>query len=159
MTVAGQSAGASNTAALLSMPAAKGLFDRVIMQSSGSLAAPSLTPLANAEEKSEAAITEAFGKEMTLEELRALPAFELMDPDVYSTIWSACRGNKDDGKTFNTTAPDFTGIDVMIGNCSDESTSLSGKPDGTLDPDTFYADLKSKWATCTRSMTPTPSLP
>lgn len=145
MTVAGQSAGASNTAALLSMPAAKGLFDRVIMQSSGSLAAPSLTPLATAEEKSEAAITEAFGKEMTLEELRALPAFELMDPDVYSTIWSACRGNKDDGKTFNTTAPDFTGIDVMIGNCSDESTSLSGKPDGTLDPDTFYADLKSKW--------------
>ena len=145
VTVAGQSAGASNTAALLSMPAADGLYDRVIMQSSGSLAAPSLTLLADAEAKTKAAITTAFGKEMTLEELRALPAEDLMNPAVYSTLWNACRGNKDDGKTFRTGAPDFTGIDVMMGNCSDEMTSLGGTPTGTLDTDKFYADLKAKW--------------
>ena len=145
VTVAGQSAGASNTAALLSMPAADGLYDRVIMQSSGSLSAPSLTPLADAEAKTKAAVTTAFGEEMTLEELRALPAEKLMDPAVYSTLWNACRGNKDDGKTFRTGAPDFTGIDVMMGSCSDEMTSLGGTPTGTLDTDKFYADLKAKW--------------
>lgn len=144
VTVAGQSAGGMNTAAILSMPAAQGLFDRIILQSGGSLAAPSLTPLATAEEKAAAALEKTLGTS-DLAELRAMDASEFMDSSIYSTIWYSCSGNKDDGKTFTTGAPDLEGIDVMIGSCSDESTSLAGKPDGTLDKDTFYSNLKSKW--------------
>ena len=144
VTVAGQSAGGMNTAALLSMPAAKGLFDRVILQSGGSLGALSLTPLATAKEKAAAALEETLGTS-DVEELRAMDVSEFMDPAVYSTIWYSCSGNKDDGITFTTGAPDLSGIDVMIGSTSDEMTSLMGKPDGTLETETFYTNLQTKW--------------
>lgn len=73
VTIAGQSAGAMNVTALLRTPLAKGFFNRAIIQSgfSGLLAeegADIYKPLAAKEAADKAAVTKAFGKEMSLAE-------------------------------------------------------------------------------------------
>jgi para-nitrobenzyl esterase len=56
VTVFGESAGATITANLLTSPMAKGLFDKAIIESTGSLPTPA-TPLVRAEEQGVAAMT------------------------------------------------------------------------------------------------------
>ncbi|MFC3079725.1 carboxylesterase/lipase family protein [Phenylobacterium terrae] len=74
VTVFGESAGATITANLLTSPMARGLFDKAIVQSTGSLPTPG-TPLAAAEAFG-ARLASALGlpgAEATVEQLRALP--------------------------------------------------------------------------------------
>jgi len=78
VTVFGESAGATITANLLTSPMAKGLFDKAIIESTGSLPTPA-TPLAQAEEQGVAAMT-ALGlpANATVEQMRALSADALI---------------------------------------------------------------------------------
>ena len=75
VTLFGESAGATMVANLLTSPQAKGLFQKAIIESTGSLPTPA-TPLAKAEEAG-AALASAHGlpgKDATLQQLRAIPA-------------------------------------------------------------------------------------
>ena len=75
ITVFGESAGATITANLLTSLMAKGLFDKAIIQSTGSLPTPA-TPLDQAEEQGVAAMTALglAGADVTVEKMRALSA-------------------------------------------------------------------------------------
>lgn len=73
VTIMGQSAGASNVTALTYSPLAKGLFNKAIAESSMSVNSTITT-----QEAREEAGTKAFGN-YTLEQLRAMPAYELME--------------------------------------------------------------------------------
>jgi para-nitrobenzyl esterase len=75
VTVFGESAGATIVANLLTSPLAKGLFDKAIVQSTGSLPTPA-TPLDRAEESGVKAMAALGidGASATPESLRALPA-------------------------------------------------------------------------------------
>jgi len=75
VTVFGESAGATITANLLTSPQATGLFDKAIVQSTGSLPTPA-TPLEKAEEQGVAALTALGlpGADTTLAQMRSLPA-------------------------------------------------------------------------------------
>jgi len=75
VTLFGESAGATMVANLLTSPLAKGLFQKAIVESTGSLPTPA-TPLMKAEEAG-AALASAHGlagKDATLEQLRAIQA-------------------------------------------------------------------------------------
>jgi para-nitrobenzyl esterase len=75
VTLFGESAGATMVANLLTSPLANGLFQKAIVESTGSLPTPA-TPLAKAEEAG-VALASAHGlpgKDATLEQLRAIPA-------------------------------------------------------------------------------------
>jgi para-nitrobenzyl esterase len=120
--VFGESAGATITANLLTSPMAKGLFDKAIIQSTGSLPTPA-TPMAQAEEqgiKSMAAL--GLNGEATVEQLRALSA------DAIIANRAAGRGERTilDGRVKTQSILDSftsgTAIDVptIIGTNSDE---------------------------------------
>ncbi|HVF18528.1 MAG TPA: carboxylesterase family protein, partial [Steroidobacteraceae bacterium] len=75
VTLFGESAGATMVANLLTSPHTKGLFQKAIIESTGSLPTPA-TPLAKAEEAG-AALASAHGlpgRDATIEQLRAIPA-------------------------------------------------------------------------------------
>jgi para-nitrobenzyl esterase len=75
ITLFGESAGATMVANLLTSPQTKGLFQKAIIESTGSLPTPA-TPLAKAEDAG-AALASAHGlpgKDATIEQLRAIPA-------------------------------------------------------------------------------------
>lgn len=79
VTLFGESAGATMVANLLTSPLAKGLFQKAIIESTGSLPTPA-TPLAKAEEAG-AALATAHGlpgRDATLEQLRAIPADKII---------------------------------------------------------------------------------
>lgn len=73
VTLFGESAGATMTANLVTSPLAKGLFEKAIFQSTGSLPTPG-TPLAAAEARGEASAKALGLPDATAEQLRALPA-------------------------------------------------------------------------------------
>jgi para-nitrobenzyl esterase len=75
VTLFGESAGATMVANLVTSPKAKGLFQKAIIESTGSLPTPA-TPLTKAEEAGVAlAIAHGLsGKDATAEQLRAIPA-------------------------------------------------------------------------------------
>jgi para-nitrobenzyl esterase len=167
VTISGQSAGAFNVTALLRTPLAKGLFKRAIIQSgfNGLLTdkkAPVYYPLKDQEAACKQAITAAFGKEMSLADLRAIPAEDFMTrktPDgkqsVYDAITNAALahgfGYTLDGYVFTEQSVDLTregaldGIDLIIGGASDEFTSLFGGEDKTMAPDAFASTMKAAY--------------
>ncbi len=140
VTIAGQSAGARNVTQLLRTPLAEGLFNKAIIQSGTQGFMPIGFPsLAEKEAADKEMITEAFGKEMTLEELRALPAEYFMNTktaDGSETLFNALntRGTVLDGYVFTEESIDLMkdgaldGVDIMIGGTSDERTSLVSGP-------------------------------
>jgi para-nitrobenzyl esterase len=75
VTLFGESAGATMVANLLTSPKAKGLFQKAIIESTGSLPTPA-TPLSNAEEAGvELATAHGLpGREATVAQLRSIPA-------------------------------------------------------------------------------------
>ncbi len=73
VTLFGESAGATMTANLVTSPLAKGLFEKAIFQSTGSLPTPG-TPLAVAEARGEASAKALGLPDATAQQLRALPA-------------------------------------------------------------------------------------
>lgn len=79
VTVFGESAGGSSILALLATPAAKGLFDKAIVESGGGWQKPG--GLAVEEAKGVERMTRAGvpGNDATLEQLRAVPADKLVD--------------------------------------------------------------------------------
>jgi para-nitrobenzyl esterase len=167
VTISGQSAGAFNVTALLRTPLAKGLFRRVIIQSgfNGLLTdgkAPVYFPLKDQEAACEQAITAAFGKKMSLAELRAIPAEEFMTrmtPDgkksVYDAVTKAALahglGCTLDGYVFTEESVDLKrkgaldGIDIVIGGTSDEYTSLFGGENNTMVPEAFASNMKAAY--------------
>jgi carboxylesterase type B len=78
VTVAGQSAGASDIALLLGSPLAKGLFQRAIMESGGAPGGGGARPLV-ASQAAGAKFAEAKGAH-SIEDLRAVPGKELFAP-------------------------------------------------------------------------------
>jgi len=122
VTVFGESAGATITANLLTSPLAKGLFDKAIIQSTGSLPTPA-TPLAQAEEQGVAAMTAlGLSADASIEAMRALSA------DAIIANRLASRGERTilDGRVKTQSILDSfasgTAIDVptIIGTNSDE---------------------------------------
>jgi para-nitrobenzyl esterase len=122
ITVFGESAGATITANLLTSPMAKGLFDKAIIQSTGSLPTPA-TPLDKAEGQGSAAMT-ALGvpADASIDAMRTLPA------DAIIANRAAARGERTilDGRVKTQSILDSfasgNAIDVptIIGTNSDE---------------------------------------
>jgi para-nitrobenzyl esterase len=78
VTVFGESAGATMTANLLTAPMAKGLFDKAIIESTGSLPTPG-TPLEEAEKRGVAAMKElGLPEDASAADMRNLPARDIM---------------------------------------------------------------------------------
>ena len=157
VTIGGQSAGAKNTTALLSSPLAKGLFQRGIIQSGFSGFLGSQIPsLAKMEADCAAVIEAAFGKPMTLEELRAVPAEDFLirrTPDgsasLYDAISKICKWYTLDGYVFTEEsinllkAGALNGYDIMIGGTSNEYGSLMGGANNTMPMTEFAAKMQA----------------
>lgn len=165
VTIAGQSAGAMNVTALLRTPLADGLFNRAIIQSGfyGLLTAQGASaykPLKATESQAENAVTKAFGKEMSLDELRALPAEYYMTTktaDGTQTLYDALTaaslqggGYILDGYVFTEESVDLMrdgaldGIDIMIGGTADEMTSLVPGP-SNMSMEDFQNTMKATY--------------
>lgn len=152
VTIAGQSAGAMAVTCLLRTPLAKGLFRGAIVQSGfngflpklGGLGADFRT-LAEAEAQAVAGLKEAFGHEVTVEELRAIPTEDFFQPapnpkpgmggkpmSLLAQLSQAAGNMTIDNYVFteesvNLLAPSsLDGINIMMGGTSDEATSLFG---------------------------------
>lgn len=167
VTISGQSAGAFNVTALLRTPLAKGLFKGAIVQSgfNGLLTARGAlvyTPLKDQEAACQAAVTAAFGKEMSLADLRAIPAADYLTrktADGKQSLYNAITGvalarglgYALDGYVFTEQSVDLSrsgaldGIDLMIGGASDEMTSLFGDPNGKMGLDSFTSAMKKTY--------------
>jgi len=159
VTIGGQSAGASNTVALLRSPLAEGLFQRAVIQSTGSGILPGeFAQLEEREAANAAALEEIFGRPMSLADLRAVPAedflttkvgeeqtmlFNAFDAAVVSPPWTL------DGVAFTEESIDLLrpgaldGIDILIGATADERTSTVGDPNGTMTEEEFAAAMQN----------------
>lgn len=158
VTIAGQSAGAMSVTCLLRSPLAKGLFQKVIIQSgfNGFLNMPGLgndfRPIRDAEKQNEEALAEIFGRKMTLADLRAIPTADLLKPGPHEK--KDAEGNQMslfmemslavgqmvmDGYVFTEESIDLLrkenleGIQIMMGGTTDEATTLIGDYLYTLD--------------------------
>lgn len=165
VTIAGQSAGAMSVKAMLSTPLAKGLFKRAIIQSdlNGYLNKPEnraygvyfgdlgYSDLAASEVSSEKTLKEVFGKNITLKELRKMPATAFTNPAVFGKLNAAAGWMKLDGYVFTKESLDLmangkmNGINIMIGGTSDEEASLWGVPGTTMKISDFYKLQKEKF--------------
>jgi para-nitrobenzyl esterase len=165
VTIAGQSAGAMNVTALLRTPLADGLFNRAIIQSGfyGLLTAQGASvykPIKATEVEVKKAVTKAFGKEMSLDELRSLPAEYFMTTktaDGTETLYDALTeaslqggGYILDGYVFTEESVDLMregaldGIDIMIGGTADEMTSLVPGP-SSMSMEDFQHTMKATY--------------
>lgn len=108
--------------------------------------------LAEKEAAAVAALPEIFGKEMTIEDLRAIPGEDFiteMAADGETTLFwalnNAMGGNTLDGVVFTEEGNDLLapgaleGLDIMIGGTSTEFSSLIGSPEMTMTFDEFDA--------------------
>lgn len=170
VTIAGQSAGAMNVTALLRSPLAKGLFQNAIIQSgfSGLLTAEgtlAYSDMETVQQQAEQTIKEAMGlpEETTSEELVAelrshdaqyymeTPSAVNEDQVLYDAITNASSSYVIDGYVFTEESVDLTrpgaldGINIMIGGTSDEMTSLSGDPEGTMSLEDFAAAMEARY--------------
>ena len=157
VTIGGQSAGAGDTTALLRTPLADGLFKRAAIISGIGGFFDAFGPpktLAQAEAAGQEAIRNVFGKDMTLEELRAIPADEFMNgmsadgsTTIYKALNSAVNGHVVDGYVYTDElwnlldAGSLDGYDIMIGGTSNETSSLWGNPEGTMSMEDFAAAM------------------
>jgi para-nitrobenzyl esterase len=170
VTIAGQSAGAMNVTALLRSPLAKGLFQGAIIQSgfSGLLTADGAAAYKKMEDvqaAAEPAIIEAMGlpedttSEELVAELRSHDAQYYLDTvsavddsqTLYNVITNLSSTYVIDGYVFtedsvNLNAPGaLDGLNIMIGGCSDEMTSLMGDPEGTMSVEDFNAQMEATY--------------
>jgi len=153
VTIGGQSAGSTNTITLLRSPAAKGLFHRAVIESNQTSFLPIKLPtLAEQEAKNEKALQDIFGKPMNVADLRAIPAADFLttkigDRNLMTALNATVKTYVIDGQTLTQEGLDLLkpgaldGIDVLIGNNSDEATSLYGTPDGTMSEADFAAAM------------------
>ncbi len=170
VTISGQSAGAMNCTALLRSPLAEGLFDGAIIQSgfSGLLTAPgelAYDDMKTVQDSAEETVIAAMGlpedttPEELVEELRSHDADYYMetmsavneDENLYNAITNASSSYVIDGYVFTEESVDLSregaldGINIIIGGCSDESTSLWGDPEGTLSLEDFDAAMTAAY--------------
>lgn len=136
VTIMGESAGAASVSALLTMPRAKGLYVRAIMES-----APVLRPQLNAAQAQSAGTQYAAGQ--TLAQLRAAPAADLLrripplDPDTRSDV-AITFGPIADGVVLPDERETYaqgreTVVPLIIGNNADEGSFFArGVPVKTL---------------------------
>ena len=153
VTISGQSAGAMAVTCLLRTPLAKGLFRGAIVQSGFNgflnggkgIGARSFRTLQEAEQQAKEGLAEAFGHEVTLEELRAIPTEDWLKPgpnpkpgmmgqpmSLLAQLSQAAGNMVLDGYVFTEDSVDLLkpgnldGINIMMGGTSDEATSLFG---------------------------------
>lgn len=152
VTIAGQSAGAMAVTCLLRTPLAKGLFRGAIVQSGFNGFLPNLggigasfRTLAEAEAQAVESLKEAFGHEVTVEELRAIPTEDWLKPgpnpkpgmmgqpmSLLQQLSQAAGNMVIDDYVFTEDSVDLLkpgnldGINIMMGGTADESTSLTG---------------------------------
>lgn len=164
VTIGGQSAGSRNVYSLLRAVPAKGLFKRVVMQSTFRIGPADEAPAADAETKNAAEIEKIFGKPMSLADLRAIPAQRFFEPVsasddrlLYYALRSAINGDTIDDKMITQQSVDLMrdgaldGIDILTGANADERTSLQGGPDKTMPLEEYAAWMEERygpqWAT------------
>jgi para-nitrobenzyl esterase len=157
ITIGGQSSGAENVVALIRSPLAKGLFKRAFISSSFTGFLPGKNVAAEQKTKAnQEAVNRLFGKEMTLNDLRAIPAAALLEPwngrnSLYGQLAASTVTRQFytvDGKTFTDDSIDllrpgvFDGLSIMIGQTADELTSLRGGTDKELSEEEFRAAIQ-----------------
>jgi para-nitrobenzyl esterase len=171
VTIGGQSAGSRNVGMLLRTPMAKGLFHRAVMESAtGGLLDTKFPSLADKELSNKAAIEEVFGKPMSLADLRAVPAEDLIktkvgDKNLFYALHAKVGQHIVDGTVLTEQSANLlrdgalSGIDILIGANADERTSLDGKPDGTLPEEPFASTMQKTygegWKTAYKASDPT----
>ena len=151
VTIGGQSAGSRNTAMLLRVPGARGLFHRAVMESNSSgLLDTEFSKLVEKEKQNAEGLEKLFGKSMSLADLRAISAEDLIHKtigsdgkSIYSAIHAVVGQHILDNNVFTEDSVNLRkqgvldGVDIMIGSNSDERTSLDGGPDKTMSLDDF----------------------
>ncbi len=161
VTIGGHSAGGLNTYNLLRNESARGLFKRAILLSTYKFDPLRITTPEKAFEHNQAAINAAFGKEMTLADLRALDASEFFKPvaaeDDDTTIFMKLSnflsgelyGSTLDGVIYTEESVDdmrpgaLDGIDIMVGATANELTPYGPGPGGKM-PIEAYEGYMSK---------------
>ncbi len=130
VTIAGQSAGAGNSTALMTSPLAKGLFHQAIMDSSFGALGTRVT-LEKTQENCEAYLKEKGYENLTVEELRGLPTSAFMSEntpktEVYGKGFSPCT----DGYVLTETPKEFflkegalEGKNLLFGSNSGEGNA------------------------------------
>lgn len=170
VTISGQSAGAKNVTALLRTPLAEGLFQNAIIQSgfSGLLSqegTPVFEDMETVQTEAEATVKKAMGlpeettSEELVKELRSHDAQYYMDTKsaeddtltLYDAITKASSKFVIDDYVFTEESVDLSregaldDINIMMGGTSDEQTSLTGDPAGTMTPEEFDSSMKEKY--------------
>lgn len=170
VTISGQSAGAMNVTALLRSPLAKGLFQNAIIQSGfAGLLSPAGEPIyqdmEDVQETAEDTIKKAMGlpdeitSEELVKELRSHDAQYYMETKsveddtltLYDTITRASSKYVIDDYVFTEESVDLSregaldGINIMMGGTSDEQTSLSGDPEGTMTQEEFASSMEAAY--------------
>jgi len=149
VTIGGQSAGGMDTRVLLSTPSADGLYKRAIMQSSFGYAVCPIkgNSLQVAESLGSAAMKKLFGDDITLEKLRAMSEEELSKPEIINKFLNSSTSITIDDHVISARraadlSPVIDHISIMIGNNSDEMTSLSGDWKKSYDKAGYKAGLE-----------------
>jgi para-nitrobenzyl esterase len=144
VTIFGQSGGGMKVTTLMAMPAAKGLFHRVIAQSGFAVSAASL--------EQATAITRdvlsSLGAEgASLDALRAMPAENLVSlletrPDLVFGLGPVVDGDALPGGPFSPSAPTQSAdVPMMLGTTETEIVFLSFAPLDPIDDDELHAQL------------------
>ena len=126
VTIAGQSAGGSSVAILMSSPLAKGLFARAIAQSGGMFEPLELAPralIANAEQEGEAYVASLGVK--SLAELRALPANRILEGKAGTVSHPVVEPYVLPDSPYNTFAAGRqNNVPILVGSNADEDRSI-----------------------------------
>ena len=143
VTICGQSGGGGKVSNLLAMPAAKGLFQRAIIQSGANLRS---TTLEDASKSTETFLAKLNLKANQIDELQKMPMQQLLD---------AMKGTQGlrlapvvDGKTlpthpFDPTAPEVSAnVPVLLGTVETEDTFFGGTPVDDMDDATLHQRVK-----------------
>ena len=155
VTIAGQSAGAGDSTALITSPLAQGLFHQAIMDSSFGAFGTRVT-LEKTQENCEAYLKEKGYENMTVEELRALPTSAFMNEntpktEVYNKGFSPCTDGyvlTEDPKTFFLKPGSLAGKNLLYGSNSGEgngSFTVSAQADIMEAAKKTYGDLFDKY--------------
>ena len=160
VTFGGQSAGGENSVALLRTPLAEGLFDRAVISSSFTGFMPGKrVALESKLAQNQEAVNEVFGREMTLADLRAIPAetwmaeWEDTGESLYRHLDRVVANGQFytiDGHTITEEfvdlleEGDFEGLDILIGQSADEYPGLGGDPNGEFTDEEYREEMISR---------------
>ena len=133
VTIFGESGGGAKISTLLAMPAAKGLFKRAIIESGSMLR---VSDKESAAKLGKNLLDNCGLSEAQVDELQKLPLEKLMaaspahGPGGIMRVGPVLDGRSIPQQTWDPTAPDVSAdVAMIIGNCQDEATLFSVRPD------------------------------